>query len=50
MTDKLPDEQKEIWLKQIPLNRFGNKEEVASLVLFFSQQRSIIYNRTNTIY
>ena len=50
MTDKLPDEQKDIWLKQIPLGRFGDKEEVASLVLFLaSKEASYITGQTLSI-
>lgn len=50
MTDKLPNEQKDIWLKQIPLGRFGDKEEVASLVLFLaSKEASYITGQTLSI-
>lgn len=34
MTDKLPEQTKEGYLKNIPLGRFGHPEEVAALVAF----------------
>jgi len=36
MTRALPDEQKEVLLKQIPLNRLGHAEEVAAAVAFLA--------------
>jgi len=36
MTDKLPDEVKEGWYKQIPLRRGGTPEDVAKVALFLS--------------
>ena len=35
MTDKLPDEVKEGWYKQIPLRRGGTPEDVANVVKMF---------------
>ena len=36
MTDKLPDEVKEGWYKQIPLRRGGTPEDVAKVALFLA--------------
>jgi len=36
MTDKLPEEAKELYRKGIPLGRFGTPEDVARLVLFLA--------------
>lgn len=36
MTDSLPEEVKDYYLKQIPLNRFGNPDDIANLCLFLS--------------
>jgi len=36
MTDALPEEQKEALFKQIPLNRLGTVDEIASAVLFLA--------------
>ena len=50
MTDLLSDTQKETWLSQIPLGRFGQKEEVAELVLFLvSKESSYITGQTISI-
>ena len=36
MTDKLNEDQKNKYLNQIPLKKFGEPEDVASLVYFLS--------------
>ena len=47
MTNKLPTEIKERMLKNIPLNRFGQPEDVAEMVLFLaSEQASYITGQT----
>ena len=40
MTDKLPDEVKEGWYKQIPLRRGGTPEDVAKVALFLASDLS----------
>jgi len=40
MTDKLPSERKEAMLAMIPLQRFGQPEEVAELVVFLASERA----------
>lgn len=40
MTDVLPNEIKESYLKQIPLGRFGKPEDVANVVLFLASERA----------
>ena len=40
MTDKLPDEVKEGWYKQIPLRRGGTPEDVANVALFLASDLS----------
>jgi len=40
MTDKLPDEVKEGWIKNIPLRRGGTPEDVANVVLFLASDLS----------
>ena len=40
MTDKLPDEVKEGWYKQIPLRRGGLPEDVANVALFLASDLS----------
>jgi 3-oxoacyl-[acyl-carrier protein] reductase len=40
MTDKLPPERKEATLAMIPLQRFGQPEEVAELVAFLASERA----------
>jgi 3-oxoacyl-[acyl-carrier protein] reductase len=40
MTDGLPDSQKEAYLKDIPLGRFGDPEDVARMVLFLCTDHS----------
>ncbi len=40
MTDKLDDKQKNNILEKIPMNRFGESEDIANLVLFLSGDES----------
>ncbi len=40
MTDKLPSEKKEAILAMIPLQRFGQPEDVAELVAFLASERA----------
>jgi 3-oxoacyl-[acyl-carrier protein] reductase len=40
MTDKLPSERKEAMLAMIPLQRFGQPEDVAELVAFLASKRA----------
>lgn len=40
MTDRLPDERKDAILAMIPLQRFGQPEEVAELVAFLATERA----------
>ncbi len=40
MTDRLPDEVKEGWIKNIPLRRGGTPEDVANVVLFLASDLS----------
>ena len=40
MTDKLPDNVKESYLKQIPLSRFGTPEDVANVVEFLTSDKA----------
>ncbi len=40
MTDVLPTEIKETYLKQIPLGRFGQPEDVANVVLFLASEKA----------
>lgn len=40
MTDKLPSETKEAILAMIPLQRFGQPEDVAELVAFLASERA----------
>ncbi len=40
MTDKLNPEQKENYLSQIPMSRFGKPEDIANLVYFLSTDQS----------
>jgi len=47
MTDGIPDEIKQNYLKLIPLNRFGEPQDVAELALFLSsEQASYITGQT----
>lgn len=40
MTDSLPEEVKEAYLKQIPIGRFGTPEDVASVVEFLASEKA----------
>ena len=40
MTDSLPEEVKNAYLKQIPLGRFGTPEDVASVVEFLASEKA----------
>ncbi len=40
MTDSLPEEVKSVYLKQIPLGRFGTPEDVASVVEFLASEKA----------
>ncbi|RKD34400.1 3-oxoacyl-[acyl-carrier-protein] reductase [Thermohalobacter berrensis] len=40
MTDKLPDKVKDEYIKKIPLNRFGETEDIANAVLFLASDMS----------
>ena len=40
MTDKLPENVKEYYLKQIPVGRFGNPDDVANVVEFLVSPKS----------
>ena len=40
MTDKLPDNVKEAYLKQIPLGRFGQPEDIANVVEFLASDKA----------
>lgn len=40
MTDKLPDEVKETWIKTIPLRRGGTPEDVANACIFLASELS----------
>ena len=40
MTDNLPEEDKEVYKKQIPLNRFGKTEDIANLCAFLASEEA----------
>ncbi|SEA27594.1 3-oxoacyl-[acyl-carrier-protein] reductase [Pseudobutyrivibrio sp. ACV-2] len=40
MTDKLPDNVKEAYLKQIPVGRFGQPEDIANVVEFLASEKA----------
>nr|MCR5194950.1 SDR family oxidoreductase [Pseudobutyrivibrio sp.] len=40
MTDKLPDDVKDAYLKQIPAGRFGTGEDVANVVEFLASDKA----------
>ena len=47
MTDKLPEKEKEKYLKMIPSKRFGKTEDVAELISFLLSEQSAYVNGTN---
>ena len=47
MTDKLPDAEKEKYLKLIPSKRFGKAEDVADMILFLLSDQAFYVNGTN---
>ena len=50
MTDKLDDSVKNIFMQKIPMNRYGNTDEVANVVLFFaSDLSSYVTGQTLTV-
>jgi 3-oxoacyl-[acyl-carrier protein] reductase len=40
MTDKLPSERKEAILAMVPLQRFGQPQDVAELVAFLASEKA----------
>ncbi|MGF1922967.1 MAG: SDR family NAD(P)-dependent oxidoreductase [Bacteroidia bacterium] len=47
MTDKLPDSEKEKYLKMIPSKRFGKTEDVADMISFLLSEQAFYVNGTN---
>uniref|UniRef100_A0A1B6BXV6 (3R)-3-hydroxyacyl-CoA dehydrogenase n=2 Tax=Clastoptera arizonana TaxID=38151 RepID=A0A1B6BXV6_9HEMI len=47
MTDGIPDKVKEMFKAQIPLQRFGNAEEVAEVIAFLASNKSSYINGAN---
>ncbi|WP_316813639.1 SDR family oxidoreductase [Pedobacter heparinus] len=47
MTDKLPEKEKEKYLKMIPSKRFGKAEDVAEMISFLLSEQSAYVNGTN---
>jgi len=47
MTDKLPEKEKEKYLKMIPSKRFGKAEDVAEMISFLLSGQSAYVNGTN---
>lgn len=47
MTDKIPDNYRQEYLKAIPANRFGKAEEVAEVVAFLLSEKASYINGTN---
>lgn len=47
MTDKIPDREKEIYLKMMPSGRFGKAEEIASMVAFLISDEARYVNGSN---
>ncbi|HKG05441.1 MAG TPA: SDR family oxidoreductase [Pedobacter sp.] len=47
MTDKLPEKEKEKYLKMIPSKRFGKTEDIADLISFLLSEQSAYINGTN---
>ncbi len=50
MTDSLPEELKEAMLKQIPLAKLGQPEDMAKAVVFFASDNAELYYRSNASY
>jgi 3-oxoacyl-[acyl-carrier protein] reductase len=44
MTDVLPDELKETYLKQIPAGRFGEPEDIANACVFLASEEAAYIN------
>ncbi|MCY1553323.1 3-oxoacyl-[acyl-carrier-protein] reductase FabG [compost metagenome] len=47
MTGKLPEAEKEKYLKMIPSKRFGKVEDVADMVSFLLSEQAFYVNGTN---
>jgi len=47
MTDKIPEKEKEIYLKMMPSGRFGKAEEIASMVAFLISDEAAYVNGSN---
>jgi 3-oxoacyl-[acyl-carrier protein] reductase len=47
MTDKLPDVEKEKYLKLIPSKRFGKAEDIADMISFLLSDQAFYVNGTN---
>ena len=47
MTSKLPETEKEKYLKMIPSKRFGKVEDVADLISFLLSEQAFYVNGTN---
>lgn len=47
MTDKLPEKEKEKYLKMIPSKRFGKVEDVAEMIAFLLSEQASYVNGTN---
>jgi len=47
MTAIVPDKVKEMFMKRIPLQRFGKPQEVAEVIVFLASDRSSYINGTS---